>query len=231
MALLDETGGKPLAGYGSGANTGSPLATAAEAAAMLDAQADALVKDANTMCRGPSATYEFAGEFCKAAVRQSLALRNRANILGREPSLSKAGTPLAVVSFGADIASGMGRTASALATAAKQGSSYAKLNVGRAATLAKKAQPLARASAPIAIAGVLIEATNTRNAARAAVSAVASGLAVAGVGAACALLGAQTGGATAYACLVVVPAAGYFGGQLGRAFFDAVAPQRATGKR
>ena len=232
MALLDETGGKPLAGYGSGANSGSPLATAAEAAAMLDAQADALVKDANTMCRAPSATYEFAGEFCKAVVHESLALENRANILGRKPSMSGAGAPLAVVSFGADIASGMGRTADALEAAAKRGSSYAKLNVGRAATLAKRAQPLARSSAPVAIAGVLIEATNTRDAARAAVSAVAGGLAVAGVGAACALVGAQTGGATAYACLVVVPAAGYYGGQLRRAVFDAVAPRNnSAGKR
>jgi len=75
-------------------------------------------------------------------------------------------------------------------------------------------------------------ATNTRDAARAAVSAVAGGLAVAGVGAACALVGAQTGGATAYACLVVVPAAGYYGGQLGRAVFDAVAPRNnSAGKR
>jgi hypothetical protein len=231
MALLDETGGKPLAGYGSGANGGSPVATAAEAAAMLDAQADALAKDANAMCRGTSASYEFAGGFCKAVASESLTLRNRANILGRQPSLSNAGTTLAVVSFGADIASGMGRTASAMEAAVKRGSSYAKLNAGRAATLAKKAQPLARASVPVAIAGVLIEATNTRNAARAAVSAVASGLAVAGVGATCALVGAETGGVTAFACLVVVPAAGYYGGQLGRAFFDATAPKSAAGRR
>ena len=60
---------------------------------MLDAQADALVKDANTMCRAPSATYEFAGEFCKAVVHESLALENRANILGRKPSMSGAGAP------------------------------------------------------------------------------------------------------------------------------------------
>ena len=32
MALLDETGGKPLTGYGPGANTGSPVATAEESA-------------------------------------------------------------------------------------------------------------------------------------------------------------------------------------------------------
>lgn len=35
MALLDETGGKSLTGYGSGASSGSPMATPEESAAML----------------------------------------------------------------------------------------------------------------------------------------------------------------------------------------------------
>ena len=225
MALLDETGGKPLAGYGSGANSGAPLATAAEAAAMLDAQADALAKDANMMCRGPSATYEFAGEFCKAVVHESLALENRANILGREPSLSKAGTPLAVVSFGADVASGLNRASSAFGAALAKGSSYAAQNIKRTAILAQRFAPLARASVPVAVVGVLVEASELRSAARAATVAAGAALSAFAAGAACTFVAAETAGATAYACLVAVPAAAYWGGRGFGAAFDVAVPR------
>jgi len=227
MALLDETGGKPLAGYGSGANSGSPVATAAEVAAMLDAQAGALVADANVMCRGPSATYEFAGAFCSEVVHESLALQNRANIVGRGSSMSKARTPLAVVSFGADVASGLDRASSAFGAALARGSSYAAQNIKRTAMLARRFAPLARASVPVAVVGAIVEASDLRSAARAATVAAGGVLSGFAAGAACTFVAAETAGATAYACLVAVPAAAYWGGRgFGAAFDVAVPPGR-----
>lgn len=78
MALLDETGGKPLTGYGSGANSGAPVATPAEQAAALEAQAAALQEDFNGMCRNGGG-YAFAGDFCRAVVDEALSMRYEAN--------------------------------------------------------------------------------------------------------------------------------------------------------
>lgn len=78
MALLDETGGKPLTGYGSGVSTGSPVATPEESAAMLVAAAETLVRDGKEMCL-TGGGYEFAGSFCQGLIRTSLILRGEAN--------------------------------------------------------------------------------------------------------------------------------------------------------
>lgn len=85
MALLDETGGKPLTGYGSGANTESPVATPTESAAMLVAAADVLERDFTRMCLGGG--YSFGGDFCQSVAREGLANRRDATILAQKPSL------------------------------------------------------------------------------------------------------------------------------------------------
>ena len=85
MALLDETGGKPLTGYGPGANTGSPVATAEESAAMLFEAADTLERDFNDMCLGGG--YALGGDFCQSVTQEGLASRRDATVLAQKPSL------------------------------------------------------------------------------------------------------------------------------------------------
>src|SRR5262245_7134183 len=89
MVMLDETGGKPASGYGSGDNSGSPVATPQETAEMLTAQASALKADIGYLCRGPQAMFSFGGDFCQSAIQESLKLRAWASVLESKPSLTK----------------------------------------------------------------------------------------------------------------------------------------------
>ena len=75
--MLDETGGKPESGYGSGPNSGSPVASPDESAAMASEAAKKLARDFNTMCR-QGGGYDFAGDFCQSLARDSIAARQRA---------------------------------------------------------------------------------------------------------------------------------------------------------
>jgi hypothetical protein len=86
MVMLDDSGGKPLTGYGSGANSGSPVATPHESSAMLNATADALMNDFNRMCR-PGGGYAFAGDFCQSVATESVSTRKWATFLEQSPSL------------------------------------------------------------------------------------------------------------------------------------------------
>ena len=56
---------------------------------MLVAQANALKKDAIRMCRGPEASFSFGGDFCQAAMKQSLALRTMATVLASKASMMR----------------------------------------------------------------------------------------------------------------------------------------------
>jgi len=89
--MLDETGGKPLTGYGSGANTGSPVATPEQSAENVAAQTAAIQADAKKMCWGGG--YAFRGEFCQAAIHEVSDLRRRATLLTHKPSLRNAVRP------------------------------------------------------------------------------------------------------------------------------------------
>lgn len=80
MVLLDETGGKPLTGYGSGANSGSPIATAEETAAMEAALAITLAADFNRMCQNGGA-YDFGGAFCQSVAVEGRDARHRADLV------------------------------------------------------------------------------------------------------------------------------------------------------
>ena len=117
MALLDETGGKPLTGYGSGANSGAPVATPAEQAAALEAQASALQDDFNAMCKNGGG-YAFAGEFCSAVVDEAVSLRYQATVLTHQGSPRNIVAPMAAVLWvgdrGAEFAKGTKKSASLL---------------------------------------------------------------------------------------------------------------------
>lgn len=78
--MLDETGGKPLAGYGSGSNSGSPVATAEETAAMEAAAAITLATDFNWMCRN-GGTYAFGGDFCQSVAVEGRDAHHRADLV------------------------------------------------------------------------------------------------------------------------------------------------------
>jgi hypothetical protein len=90
MALLDETGGKPLTGYGSGANSGSPVATPEESAAMLVAVAQTLMADVKSMCLLADGGYDPEGGFCRALMTESWSMRNQANIMASSSAWGRA---------------------------------------------------------------------------------------------------------------------------------------------
>lgn len=135
MALLDETGGKPLTGYGSGANTGSPVATSEESAAMLVAAAETLVRDGKEMCLAGGG-YEFAGPFCQDLVRTSLILRGEANRFAGSGAWSGAAQRWLNASNTALLVGAAGCGVFALATAGTGGVACAAIYAGASATSA-----------------------------------------------------------------------------------------------
>jgi hypothetical protein len=149
MALLDETGGKPLTGYGSGANSGAPVATPAEQAAALEAQASALQDDFNAMCKNGGG-YAFAGEFCSAVVDEAVSLRYQATVLTHQGSPRNIVAPMAAVLWvgdrGAEFAKGTKKSASLLGRGLRQGSSVGGKYLPTAGRAAKKLAPVAKTS-------------------------------------------------------------------------------------
>jgi hypothetical protein len=135
MALLDETGGKPLTGYGSGANTAAPVATSEESAAMLVAAASTLVSDGKAMCLGDGG-YSFAGDFCQSLIKESLALRGRANLFAGGGSWSAAAQRWLNLSNTVLLAGAAGCGVFALATAGTGGMVCAAIYAGATATSA-----------------------------------------------------------------------------------------------
>jgi hypothetical protein len=87
MVVLDETGGKPPVGYGSGPTGGSPIATATQTAATLGAEAAAIQADTRRTCFGGGSA--FGGGFCQAAQHEVQALRLQSTILAQQPSFAK----------------------------------------------------------------------------------------------------------------------------------------------
>ena len=80
VVMNDETGGKPETGYGSGQNSGSPIATPEETAAMIMASVARIMVDFNAMCRSGGG-YAFDGAFCQSMAREGLGERGRASVL------------------------------------------------------------------------------------------------------------------------------------------------------
>lgn len=90
VALLDETGGKPLTGYGSGPNTGSSVATPEESAAALVAGAQTIMADVKSKCLLPGGGYDPDGDFCRALMTESWSMRNQANIMANSGACDRA---------------------------------------------------------------------------------------------------------------------------------------------
>lgn len=214
MALLDETGGKPLTGYGSGANSGAPVATPAEQAAAIEAQASALQYDFNDMCKNGGG-YAFAGEFCRAVVDEALSLRYRATVLTYQGSPRSIVAPMAAVLWvgdrGAEFVKGTKKSASLLGRGLSQGSSVGGKYLPTAGRVAKKLAPVAKASTPIAIVSVIIALPNPKAAAKAAAQAVGGAAGVAGGTAVCGVIALGTLGGGAASCLFTVPVGGAIG--------------------
>ena len=214
MALLDETGGKPLTGYGSGANSGAPVATPAEQASALEAQASALQDDFNGMCKNGGG-YAFAGEFCRAVVDEALSLRYRATVLTHQGSPRNIVAPMAAVLWvgdrGAEFAKGTKKSASLLGRGLREGSSVGGKYLPTAGRVAKKLAPVAKASTPIAIVSVIIALPNPKAAAKAAAQAVGGAAGVAGGTAVCGVIALGSLGGGAASCLVTVPVGGAIG--------------------
>ena len=135
MVMLDETGGKPLTGYGSGANTDSPVATPAESAAMLVAAADTLVRDGKTMCLG-NGGFSFEGGFCQSLIRETLFLRGRANVFAGDGGWSSAAQRWLNTSNTLLLLGSAGCGVLTLATAGTGGMACAAIYAGAATTSA-----------------------------------------------------------------------------------------------
>jgi hypothetical protein len=88
MALLDDTGGKPPTGYGSGPNSGSPVATPEQTAAILIAEATALQADGASMCLSRAGGYDLGGAFCQGLAHEIQALRTQGVLLTHQPSFN-----------------------------------------------------------------------------------------------------------------------------------------------
>jgi len=98
MVAYDQTGGKPSMGYGSGPNGGSPVATTEQTAALLRAESTALINDSKRLCPTEPTrrnAIRFAGDFCQAAIKESVSLRNRASIFVGDGSWGASGVVLA----------------------------------------------------------------------------------------------------------------------------------------
>lgn len=93
MVLLDETGGKPATGYGSGPNSGSPIATPQQTATILTAEAAAIQADTERMCSRDGG-YAAGGDFCQAALREVPALRFAATVIAHPSSFANAARQL-----------------------------------------------------------------------------------------------------------------------------------------
>ncbi len=157
MALLDETGGKPLTGYGSGANTASPVATPEESAAMLVVAAETLVADGKKMCL-PGGQYEFAGAFCQGLIQESLILRGEANRFAGSGAWSAAAERWLNASNTALLAGAAGCGVLALATAGTGGVACAAIYAGATATSA--ATTAINAKRVLSRKGTLLENTS-----------------------------------------------------------------------
>jgi len=211
--MNDETGGKPESGYGSGDNSGSPVATPEETAAMLMATAKTLADDFKSMCG--TGSYAFGGTFCQTLARESIALRFQAIALARNSSLRIVGKAAAVLAWtgdrGGDVAKGARRAASLLGRGLQAGSSVAGKYLPAAGKLAQKLAPLAKASGPIAVIGIVVALPGGKAAAKAAVQAL-GGAGGAAIGAAiCSGAAIASLGAGAASCLILVPVGGALG--------------------
>jgi hypothetical protein len=213
MALLDETGGKPLTGYGSGANSGAPVATPAEQAAALEAQAAALQEDFNGMCRNGGG-YAFAGDFCRAVVDEALSMRYEATVLTHQGSVRSVVAPMAAVLWvgdrGAELAKATKKSASLLG-GLRQRSRVGGKYLPVAGRTAKKLAPLAKASKPIAIVSVVIALPDPKAAVNAASQAVGGAAGVAVGGTVCGVIAIGSLGTGAAACFVAIPVGGAIG--------------------
>jgi hypothetical protein len=134
--MLDESGGKPLTGYGSGTNgDDSPVATPEKSAAMLVAAAVKLVKDGKAMC-GPKGGYSFAGAFCQGLFGESLILRGQANRFAGGGDWSAAAKRMLNTSNTLFLLGAAGCGVFALATAGTGGLACAAIYAGAAGTSA-----------------------------------------------------------------------------------------------
>lgn len=214
MALLDETGGKPLTGYGSGGNSGAPVATAAEQAAALEAQASALQDDFNGMCKNGGG-YAFAGEFCRAVVDVALSLRYQSTVLTHQGSARNVVAPMAAVLWvgdrGAEFAKGTKKSASLLGRGLREGSSVGGKYLPIAGRAAKKLAPVAKASTPIAIVSVIIALPDPKAAAKAAAQAIGGAAGVAVGSTVCGVIAIGSLGTGAASCFVAIPVGGAVG--------------------
>ena len=212
--MLDETGGKPLTGYGSGLNTGSPVATPAEQAAALEAQAAALQDDFNGMCKNGGG-YAFAGDFCRAVVDEALSMRYEATVLTHQGSVRSVGAPMAAVLWvgdrGAELGKATKKSASLLGGGLRQGSRVGGKYLPVAGRTAKKLAPFAKASTPIAIVSVVIALPDPKAAAKAAVQAVGGAAGVAVGSTVCGVIAIGSLGTGAVSCFVAIPLGGAIG--------------------
>ncbi len=136
FSMLDESGGKPLTGYGSGSNgDDSPEATPQESAAMLIAAASQLVSEGRKMCLG-NGGYDFRGSFCQSVLGESLVLRGRANRFVGAGAWSAAGLRMLNTSNTALLVGAAGCGIFTLATAGTGGIACAAIYAGAAATSA-----------------------------------------------------------------------------------------------
>jgi hypothetical protein len=213
MVVFDDTGGKPLAGYGSGSNSGSPVATPRQTAELFRAEATALVDDFNRMCRG--GVGRFAGGFCQSVVGESLELRRHASVVAGAPSLRKAVGTVVVVMWvgdrGSEVAKGAQRSASLLGSGLREGSSTAGRYLPVAGRAARTLAPLAKVTPALAVMSVVIALPGGKATSR-ALAQVAGGAAGAAAGAVvCGGAAVASLGPGAGSCLVLVPLGGGIG--------------------
>jgi len=134
--MNDETGGKPLTGYGSGTNgDDSPVATPEQSAAMLIAGANKLVADGRRMCLNGGG-FAFDGTFCQSLITTSLGLRRDANRFAGSGQWSSGARQLLTASNAAFLMGAAGCGVLALATAGTGGVACAAIYSGAALTSA-----------------------------------------------------------------------------------------------